>query len=355
MIFSSTPKPAQIFKKGGLVFGALMLIVGVGSCASNSDTSIDGDTELKKPLIAVTTSILGDVVTNVVGDEAEVVVLMPAGVDPHNYQPPSKQISKMMSADLIVENGLDLEAGIASSLKAAKADGVAVFTATDHIETLANQQTENDSDKNDDTHHDVDHHAEDHDDEDHHDEDHHHDHGPLDPHFWHDPLRMQKVVVELSAKVALIEGLDADKVAQQANAYGDELVALNELLEEQYGTIAEQDRQLVTGHKVFAYLADRYDFKIVGSIVPSSSTLAETNAADLMRIANSVKQLEVKAIFTDSSQSQKAAQTVVDESGVDLEIVALHSESLTEAGTEASTYLNLMQNNADRIVKALNR
>ncbi|HJR91030.1 MAG TPA: zinc ABC transporter substrate-binding protein, partial [Acidimicrobiia bacterium] len=98
---------------------ALLLVLAV-ACRGGSD----GAGAIS---IVVTTNILGDVVEQVVGEDAEVEVLMPAGVDPHEYQASSQQVAALAKADLVVANGLGLEEGLVDALEAAESDGVNVF------------------------------------------------------------------------------------------------------------------------------------------------------------------------------------------------------------------------------------
>ncbi|MEY4225231.1 MAG: hypothetical protein RIS33_2165, partial [Actinomycetota bacterium] len=106
--------------------GALVLAVGCGSEDSSSP----------RPSVVVTTSILGAVVSDVVGEAAEVTVLVPNGTDPHDWEPSAKDVEAIGQADLVVSNGLDLEEKLVETLESAEADGVRVFHATDHIEPL---------------------------------------------------------------------------------------------------------------------------------------------------------------------------------------------------------------------------
>ncbi|WP_131824198.1 metal ABC transporter solute-binding protein, Zn/Mn family, partial [Mycobacteroides abscessus] len=76
-----------------------------------------------RPLVAVTTNILGDVARQVVGDAADVMVLMPPGADPHSFEVSAKEASRLRTADLVVENGLGLEEGVARHVTAAAEDG----------------------------------------------------------------------------------------------------------------------------------------------------------------------------------------------------------------------------------------
>ena len=86
-----------------------------------------------KPVIVVTYSVLGAVVKELVGDQASVVVPIPNGQDPHEWEPSAKDIELITKADLIVQNGLGLEGGMEKTLAYAAANGVKTFVAADHI------------------------------------------------------------------------------------------------------------------------------------------------------------------------------------------------------------------------------
>lgn len=85
------------------------------------------------PSIVVTTEVLGSVVGEVVGDAADVATLMESGADPHSWAPSARDVERIMEAALIVENGFDLEEGLMDVLDQARAEGVPVFTASDHV------------------------------------------------------------------------------------------------------------------------------------------------------------------------------------------------------------------------------
>ena len=91
-----------------------------------------GDADV--PRVVVTTNILGDVVENLVGDDADVEVVMPPNADPHDFAASAQQAASMREADALVVNGLGFEEGLVDTIDAAADDGVPVITATDAIE-----------------------------------------------------------------------------------------------------------------------------------------------------------------------------------------------------------------------------
>ena len=321
------------------------------SDSSSSDSSSNEEVSLETPLIVVTTNILGDVVTSMVGDLFEVETIMPPGADPHVFQASAQQVNLMMEADLLVVNGANFEEGLLDVIESVESDGVMVVEAISFVEVI-------ESDGHDDHDDHDDHDEEGHDDHDDHDEeghdDHaHHDHGGVDPHFFTDPARMASVVGGFTAfLVENFPDVDQESLLANSNAYLSELNSLDSEVEEMLSSIPEGSRKLITNHSVFAYFADRYDFEILGSIIQSSSTLDSASAKDLADLVSVIEDENVSAIFADAATSDALAQVLAEEAG-NIEVITLFTESLGEAGSVGSTYLDMVRTNGELITGGL--
>ena len=119
---------------------------------------------------------------------------------------------------------------------------------------------------------------------------------------------------------------------------------------DRFAAIPADRRKLVTNHHVLGYLAERFGFTVVGAVVPSGSTLAAPSSSDLESLASAIRATGVHAIFVDSSQPDKLARVLADDAGVDVDVVALYTESLDEPGSRGATYLDMMRANTDAIV-----
>lgn len=288
------------------------------------------------PVVAVTTTILGDVVAELVGDLAEVEVIMPANADPHEFQPSARQAAALRSADLVVANGGGFEEGLDDTIRSAEDDGVAVFEAVEHAALLARDGGEPGA-------------GDDHDDDDGDD----HGHEGADPHVFTDPARMATVADALAGALAQqVPALDTDAFRDRAAAYVDELRALDAEVEGMLAPIPTERRKLVTNHDVFTYFADRYDFEVVGAVIPSTTTQAAASAAQIDALARLVEAERVPAIFADTSSPDDLAETLAAEVG-DVAVVELFSESLGAEGSGADTYAGMVRSNATRIAEAL--
>jgi zinc/manganese transport system substrate-binding protein len=269
----------------------------------------------------VSTNILGDVVTELVGDEARVTTLMKPNADPHSFEISAREAAEMRQADLVVSNGLGLEEGLQQHLDRTADDGVETWVAGDHIEVLAYSEEAGD--------------------------------GAPDPHFWTDPARMIDVVDALESALVEVDGIDPTAVEQQAGDYRAELVALDEEMTASFATIPAGQRSLVTNHHVFGYLAQRFDFEVVGAVIPGGTTLAAPSASDLAELVDAVERTGVPTIFAESSSPDRLAQALAREADVSVRVVELYTESLTAPDGGAPTYLTLMRANAERITDGL--
>lgn len=307
-----------------------VLALLLNACGSFGETSAGGAGD---PLsVVATTTILADVTSNVTGAAAEVTTLMEPGSDPHNFEASAQQLAALQTADLIVANGGNLEEHLLGSLAEAERAGVAVFSATDHIEPLTFNGEH------------------DHDEEAHADED--HDEDSVDPHFWTDPIRMADVARALGEQIGELSG-DVDTVTGRADDYAAQLEELDADIDDTLAAIPEDDRTLVTNHEAFNYFADRYDFTIVGTVIPGLSTGAEPSARDLEELVHTIEQHQVNAVFTENTAPEQLPQTLAAEVGTGIQVVELHSDSLGQEGSGATTYIDMLATNAELVRQAL--
>lgn len=282
----------------------------------------DGNAETR-PTVVVTTNILGDVVEDVVGNAADVTTLMKPNADPHSFEISAKEANLLSSADLVVSNGLGLEEGLQQHLDRAVESGAEMFTAGEEIEPIAYSEQDTA--------------------------------GTPDPHFWTDPGRMLDVVDALEADLVVVAGIDRAAVEAGADRYRAELRRLDGEMTAAFAGIPDHRRALVTGHHVFGYLAERFDFRVVGAAIPGGTTLASPSAADLHELASAIADSGVPTIFAESSQPDRLVQVLASEAGVETRVVELFTESLTAPGQGADTYLAMMRANTERIVDGLSR
>jgi zinc/manganese transport system substrate-binding protein len=266
--------------------------------------------------IVVTTSVLGDIVSSVVGNEAQVEVLIPVGADAHDYQFSATQVATMETADIIFVNGLGLEESLEDVLDGLEGDGANVFEIAPAVDPIPFGED-----------------------------------GGLDPHAWMDPLRMAEASLLIADELGKLDP-DVGWMAR-AEEYAATLRALDDEIIDLLGDVPESNRRLVTNHDAFGYFADRYEFDLLGTVIPGGSTLAAPSSADLAALVDVMKSEEVTVIFAETSSSTTLAEAVTAELGSDVDVVELYTESLGEVGSDADTYIGMLRVNATRIADHL--
>jgi zinc/manganese transport system substrate-binding protein len=295
---------------------ALSVSLGlVGSCAGGGDQA-----PTDKVRVIATTSILGDVVSRLGGDGIELDVMIPRGIDPHDFSPSAQQVAAISSADLIVANGLELEEGLEDVLAQAKSEGITVIEVGPQVDPLPASEGDGDGD------------------------------GAFDPHFWQDPIRMKKAV-ELLGLGLVSAGVP--EAQQLTAAYQAEIDATQEQIVATLDPIPSNRRLLVTNHDAFGYFADRYGFQVIGIIIPGGSTLAEPSSAEIAALVETIVANKVPAIFVENIGSFDLADILAAETGTEVEVVQLVSDALGEPGSETGTYLGMLDYNASAIADAL--
>ena len=291
---------------------ATTLVLGAVGAPGCGDSAREDSDRLR---VVVTHAILGDVVTNVIGVAADVETLMPRSVDPHAFEPSARQIAAVHDADLVVANGLGLEPSLADVLTDAAEDGVRVLEVAPALDPIQLSG------------------------------------GGPDPHVWTDPIRMATAAREIAAELDRVEPARAWR--DRAARFAEELEGLDAEIRDALASIPPERRRLVTNHEVFGYFAARYDFEVIGVVIPGGSTLAEPSARDLASLADTIRDSGVSAIFGETTQGNELADALRREVGADVVVVELFTESLGDPGSVAGTYVGMMRENAKRIAAAL--
>jgi len=118
-------------------------------------------------------------------------------------------------------------------------------------------------------------------------------------------------------------------------------------------SIPAERRALVTNPHVFGSLAQRFDFEVVGAVIPGGTTLAAPSASDLAGLVEAVQETGVPAIFAESSSPDRLVRALASEADVQVAVVELYTESLTGPDGGAPTYLTMMRANTERIANGL--
>jgi len=305
-----------------VLIGVTILLTGCSP--AESDSGLSGDTLQ----IVATTSIVGDVVVQVAGEQVSITTLLPPNSDPHTYQPTPQDIATISKADVIFANGAGLEVFLEPILENADAEEKNVDLSDDINLLTADEHSDSGRD-----------------------EDQNIDHDSRDPHVWMNPNNVIAWVNVIQETLSELDPAHAAEYQNNARSYSAELSELDTWITTQVADIPFQRRTLVMDHLVFGYFAEEYGFQQAGAVIPGFSTLAEPSAQQIAEIIDTIEKLGVKVIFVSDTAPPGIAERVAEDTGSQL--VYLHTGSLTEPGGLASNYIDYMRYNVKAIVQAL--
>lgn len=292
------------------------LVAALAACSLNRPAG-----KTAKKTIVTTYAVLGAVVKDLVGDEFEVKTMIPNGLDIHEWEPSAKDIETLTKADLVIENGLGLEEGMGKALAQARKAGAGFFTASDHITVRTVGAGEGIPSG------DPDQAA-----------------GAKDPHLWTNPAVIKDVVDALAIKIRKDYGVD---LSPRAAELDQRLVALDNEIRAKVNALPAERRKLVTGHESLGYFAQHYGFKLVGAVIPSLTTEAESSASNLVELKKLIAENHVQVVFTEIGTPPRTVETLAKEARVAAIPIATHSLAAD------NSYFTFERNLADDICKGL--
>ena len=162
---------------------------------------------------------------------------------------------------------------------------------------------------------------------------------------------MKVAVNEIAARLSAVDPDNASVYFQNASEYTKELDELHYWILDQVELVPPERRLLVTSHDAFTYFAEAYGFEIAGLVIPSLATHVEPSAEHIAELVEVIRERDIKALFGETTVSERLAQAVARETGA--ELFRLYSGSLGPEGSGADTYLTMVRTNVERIVEAL--
>ena len=296
---------------------ALPLLAG---CARVDDEARAGATELPVRVVA-TIGMIGDAAKVVGGSRVRVETLMGPGIDPHVYKATEGDVERLVEADLVLYNGLHLEAKLADVLERLGERTAAVTDPIPRERLLAPRAFG----------------------------------GQYDPHVWFDVALWAGAVEGVRDALVAVDPAGARTYRANAARYLAELRALDRWVLRQAAEVPESRRVLVTAHDAFNYFGRAYGFQVRG--LQGISTATEAGAADVQGLAEFIAERRIPAIFVESSVSPRAIEAVraaVRSRGFDVRIgESLFSDAMGAPDTPEGTYVGMVRHNVNAIVDGL--
>lgn len=277
----------------------------------------------EKLKIVATVSMIGDALTRIAGDRAQITTLMGEGVDPHLYRQTQSDIAALVRADAVFWNGLYLEAQLEEFLeKLAKRKPV--FAIGENVPEDLRLSSVAYPDR-------------------------------YDPHIWMTPELWHHAV--RAARDALIE-LDPDGAAlftANTQAYLQEMEELADYARTSLSTVRKEKRVLVTAHDAFGYFGRSYDFEVVG--IQGLSTESEAGLQRVDEIVSLIVDSDIQSIFVETSVSERNVRALIEGAAARGHNVVvggqLFSDAMGPADTYTGSYIGMIDSNVTVITNAL--
>ncbi len=308
----------------GLAALALVGALGtlVAGCASEA-------TRAPGPLrVVTTTAILGEFTRGVAGPDASVVSLIPAGSDPHSFEPPSQVARDIAAADVIVVNGYHLEGNLLEVVAENRRSSAAVVVASTGLPALSGAHEDGDEER-----------------------------PPEglpapavdegDPHMWLDPELAARYVENIAAALASADGAHADAYRERARIQAERLRALQRELATTLAPIPPEHRRIVVFHDAFAYFARSFGFEVAAGVLPGDGG-REPSARDVAELVSLVRREGVPAVYKEPQFPSGVLDAVARETNV--RVLELYSDAF---GGAVGTYEEMMRANARALVQGL--
>ena len=276
-----------------------------------------------KLTVVATTGMIADTARAIGGDLVEVEALMGPGVDPHAYRQTRTDILAMRRADLILWNGLYLEAQLEEVL--GELSGLVPVRAVAEAIPVDRRIAHDDyADR-------------------------------FDPHVWMVPTLWQEVVFAI--RDAMIEVAPQHTAAFTANAeaFSSQLSALADYAEGVLGSVPAERRVLLTAHDAFNYFGRAYGYEVIG--IQGISTESEAGLNRITELVNLLVDRGITAVFVESSVSDRSVRALVEGAAAQGHEVRIGGELFSDAmgkpGTYEGTYIGMIDHNATVISTAL--
>jgi manganese/zinc/iron transport system substrate-binding protein len=301
----------------------LLALAGILAVLLTFGPGIGGARAAEKLKLVATVSMIGDAVTAIAGDRADVTTLMGEGVDPHLYRQTQSDIAAMVRADAVFWNGLYLEAQLEEFLeKLAKRKPVyAIGEAVPEDKRIASIVYPD----------------------------------RYDPHIWMTPELWHYAVKAARDSLIELDPEGADLYRANTEVYLADMENLAVFARNSLQTVPKDKRVLVTAHDAFSYFGRTYDFEVVG--IQGLSTESEAGLQRVDEIVGLIVDRNIQAIFVETSVSERNVRALIEGAAARGHKVVvggqLFSDAMGASGTYTGTYIGMIDSNVTVITNAL--
>lgn len=316
--------------KKKIFLGVLLGLIGsmiIGCGESNDKNAVKN--EETKPSITVSIFPLKEFAEEIAGDKVDINCLVPNNMEPHDYEPKTKDFEKLINSDAFIYNGLGLEEWVEKVNEVIKNEDVLIVDSSKNVDSITIEDENHEEEHNHDN-----------------EEEHDHEHGAIDPHSW---LSLKEAQVQSEAiKDTLIE-IDPENKAyyeQNYNEFKQKLDDLYNKYNEKFQTL--QNKNFITGHAAFGYLC--MDFGLEQKSVENVFGEGEPTPKQLENLVNFCKENNITTIFSESLASPKVSETLAAEVGA--KVIPIYT---LESQEDNKSYLEAMEYNLNQIYNCLEK
>lgn len=282
--------------------------------------SAETEESVASPLnVAVTFSVLGDLVTRVAGEDANVSVLTPIGAEVHEWELTPSNFAALETADIVFYNGYQLEQWM-PQVEATLLEGVPLVAVAEASGYPTQSIVTGDLA------------------------------GDTDPHLWMDPRAVSAYISVIADELARALPQEAEDFQERASVLTNELDVLHVELQERLEVVPEEHRVLLSSEAAFLYFSDAYHFEHDGIWGTNAET--EGSPRQLMRVVDMINERQPAALFWESTISDRHVTSLARDTGVKV-AGPLYVDSLSEPSGEAGDYFTMMRHNVELLRQTL--
>lgn len=303
------PKDPRFRGAAALLASVALLSACAGPGSGGGEDSDD------RPVVLTTFTVLADIAENVAGDHLAVRSITKVGAEIHGYEPTPRDVAAASEADLILDNGLGLEAWFAQFVDSADVPHAVVSEGIDPIDITGDASA-----------------------------------GKPNPHAWMSPANVQIYVDNMVAAFSDLDPDNAEAFAANGAAYRDELQRIQDELVEDLAVLPENQRALVTCEGAFSYLAR--DAGLTEAYIWPVNAEQQATPGQITDVIEQVERADIPAVFCESTVSPGPMEQVAEATGAEFGGI-LYVDSLSEPDGPVPTYLDLIRHDARTIVAGL--
>jgi zinc transport system substrate-binding protein len=291
-----------------IAIGVIIPLACLAVFQTNSNSQFSSNDDIKLQVIT-SANFLYEFSQNIGNEMIDVTLLVPMGVDPHDWEPTIKDTERIHRSDLIITNGIGYEHWI-DSIHTSSYQGIIIDTS----DGILIDHTDDDDD-----------------------------HGSLDPHIWLNPVYAQLQVKTIANALSISDPTNKNYYQSNAKLYIKELDLLDSKIR---NDLSSCKTDFVTFHNAFSYFAKEYGLT-QHTIISSNDSHGEVTPQTLENIISTAKKYDIKVIFAEESSSTKTSQVIADEIGG--KVLVLSPLEITSN----ENYISKMTQNLENLKEAL--